>query len=75
MEKVNGYQEKPNIMEIMYKDWNKDMDSCIFLVEISIKAILFKINAKVMDRCFGLIVVFIRGNGEMEFKMEKGRST
>ena len=51
------------------------MDSCIFLVEISIKAILFKINAKVMDRCFGLIVVFIRDNGEMEFKMEKGRST
>ena len=75
MGKVNGLQEKQNTVGIMYRDWNKDMDNCTFLLVIFIKEILFKISVKAMEKCFGLIAVFIRDNGEMEFKMEKDRST
>ena len=73
MEKVNGLKNKPNILEIMFKVLNKVTENFISQVEIFIKEILSMIKDKVMDRCFGLIALFIKVNGEMEFKMVKAR--
>jgi hypothetical protein len=49
------------------------MVNYIFKVETFIKATLFRIKRKDTVRCFGLIVVFIKVNGEMEFKTEKDK--
>ena len=51
------------------------MDNYIFLAVIFTKVISFKIESKVMARCFGLMVVFTKDNGKMVLKMEKGRYT
>ena len=75
MEKVNGKKHKLNIVEDIAKEWNKDMDNYIFLAVIFTKVISFKIESKVMARCFGLMVVFTKDNGKMVLKMEKGRYT
>jgi hypothetical protein len=50
------------------------MVNYIFKVEIFIKVTLSRIKRKDTGRCFGLIVVSIKVNGEMEFKMEKDKS-
>ena len=42
-------------------------------MEISTKATLSRIKRKGMDRCFGVIVAFIKANGERESRMEKGK--
>jgi hypothetical protein len=49
------------------------MENYIFLVAISIKEILLKISVKAMEKCFGLMVHFIKVNGKEEFKMERAR--
>lgn len=69
MEKVNGQKDKQDIMVHIVKDWNKGTDNYIFQVAIFIKETLFKIKNKVMVKCFGQIVAFIKVNGEMVFKM------
>jgi 5-carboxymethyl-2-hydroxymuconate isomerase len=74
MEKENGHKTRQNILEVISKDLNKDMDNFTLVVEIFIKEILFKINEKVMDKCFGQMEVFIKESGRMEFKMEKVKS-
>jgi 5-carboxymethyl-2-hydroxymuconate isomerase len=74
MEKENGHKTRQNILEAISKDLNKDMDNFTLVVEIFIKEILFKINEKVMDKCFGQMEVFIKENGGTEFKMERVKS-
>lgn len=71
MEKGNGRKGRQNIVEDIAKDWSRDMDSCISLVEIFIKGTLFKTKGKAMVKCSGLIQVFIKANGKMVHKMEK----
>jgi hypothetical protein len=36
---------------------------------------MLKISVRDMERCFGQIVVFIRGNGRMVYKMERVKYT
>jgi 5-carboxymethyl-2-hydroxymuconate isomerase len=74
MEKENGHKTRQNILEAISKDLNKDMDNFTLVVEIFIKEILFKINEKVMDKCFGQMEVFIKENGGTESKMERVKS-
>lgn len=49
------------------------MESYIFLVGIFIREILFWIKDKDMVNSFGQTVAFTKDNGEMEFKMGKGK--
>ena len=49
------------------------MDNYIFQVEISIRAILFRIKEKDMDRCFGQIQVFIKASGKMVLRMARDK--
>jgi len=49
------------------------MDNCTSQVEISIKAILSRINEKDTGKCFGLMAHFIKGIGRKEYKMAKGK--
>jgi hypothetical protein len=47
------------------------MVSYIFQVVIFIKVAILEIKVKDMVKCFGQIVVSIKVNGKMVFKMEK----
>ena len=73
MVKESGLKVKQDIMEDIVRDLNKAMDNYISQVEIFIKAILFKIKNRVMEKCFGRIAVSIKENGNKGFKMEKDR--
>lgn len=75
MERENGKRDRLNIMEDIARVWNKGMVSYTSLAEISIRVISFKIKKKDMDKCFGLTVVFTKGNGKMGLKMVKDRYT
>ncbi len=73
MAKESGKRDKLNIMVVIVKDWNRAMDNFTFRVVTFIKATLSKIKNKDMDKCSGLMAVFIRDNGKMEPKMVKAR--
>ena len=49
------------------------MDNYIFPLVIFIREILYWIKGKDMEKCFGMMVVFIKANGKMEFSMVKGK--
>ena len=49
------------------------MDNFISQVAIFIKEISYPTRGRDMERCFGLIVRFIRVSGKEEFKMERDR--
>lgn len=51
------------------------MGSFISLVETFIKEILQRIKDRDMDKCFGVMDLFIKDNGRMVFKMERGKYT
>jgi len=57
----------------MYKGLNKVMANSTLVVAIFIKGTLLKINAKVMEKCFGQMEVFTKVNGKLAFKMEKAK--
>jgi hypothetical protein len=48
------------------------MDKYIFLAEIFIKEISLKIKDKLMEKCFGQMDLFLKVNGNKEFRMVKG---
>lgn len=74
MARENGKRDKLNIMVVIVRDWNKVTDNFTFLAVTFIKATLFKIKNKDMDKCSGLMAVSIRDNGNMVPKMAKVRS-
>ena len=75
MVKGNGLQGKPNIQEGMLRDSRKVMDNFTFRAGIFIKAILSMTKEKGMVKCFGLMVLSIKGIGRGEFKMGKDKFT
>lgn len=74
MAKANGKKKKPNTMEAMVKDSNKDMESFIFRVATFTKEISFKTKNKDTVKCFGLTGASIRGNGKMVLSTAKVKS-
>ena len=60
---------KDNILKIK----NQVMEFLHGLVEIFIKEIIKTIVEMGMDKCTGVMVVFIKDNGEKVFNMEKDR--
>ena len=74
MVKANGTEDRPNIMEIMFKDWNKDMGNYIIQMVIFTKEILLRTKEKDMDKCFGQTEAFIKDNGKKAHRMEKAKS-
>ncbi len=72
-EKANGHKTKPSTLAIMWKAWKKGMVSCIFRVAIFTRGILLMTGEKRMERCFGLMVHFIRGSGKMGRRMERDK--
>ena len=73
MEKENGLKMKQNISETILKDLKKVMESYTCRVETFTKETLQMITDKGMEKCFGLMGLFTKENGEMEVKMEKDK--
>lgn len=73
MVKENGHQDKLNIQEAIQKVLNRVMDNYIFQVVIFTKAISLRTKDKVMGKCFGQMVHFIKVNGKVVFKMERDK--
>jgi hypothetical protein len=71
MVRENGRLDRLNTLEATSRASNKDMDNCIFLVVIFIREILWKTKDRVTDKCFGLMDLFIKEIGKVEFKMER----
>ena len=74
-EKVNGHKIKLNTSEITYKGSNRDMESFIFQVVIFTKEISSTIEDKAMVKCFGLMDLFTKVNGNTGFKMARDKFT
>ena len=75
MGRENGKKAKQNTMVAIVRVWNKVMESSTSPVEISTKAIFFRIKKKDTGRCFGLMVAFTKDNGKTGLKMGKDRFT
>jgi hypothetical protein len=52
---------------------NVDMVFLLGHLEMFIKVITSQMLEMDLGRCIGVMVVFIRGNGKMGYKMERGR--
>lgn len=74
MVRANGLQIKRNISVIIAKVLKRVTESYIFIVVIFTKETLLQIEDKDMDKCFGLMDLFIKDNGKMVFKMGRDKS-
>ena len=74
MVRANGLQIKRNILVIILKVLKRVTESYIFIVVIFTKETLLQIEDKDMDKCFGLMDLFIKDNGKMVFKMGRDKS-
>lgn len=72
-EKENGLIIKLSILEITHKVLKKVMVNFTFQVEIFTKETSSLIVGKDMEKCFGLMDLFIKVNGKMVIKMEKDK--
>ena len=75
MVKVNGVKIKANMWVILFKVWNKDTVNFIFQVETFTKEISLGIKDRDMDKCFGVMDLFIKVNGKMVSKTVKDKYT
>lgn len=74
MVRANGLQIKRNISVIIARVLKRVTENYIFKVVIFTKETLLQIEDKDMDKCFGLMDLFIKDNGKMAFKMGRDRS-
>jgi hypothetical protein len=75
MVKVNGVKIKANMWVILFKVWNKDTVNFISQVETFTKEISLGIKDRDMDKCFGVMDLFIKVNGKMVSKTVKDKYT